>query len=717
MTNRLGYETSPYLLQHAHNPVDWYPWSEEALNKAQSENKPIIVSIGYSTCHWCHVMERESFENEDVAAIMNENFICIKVDREERPDIDAVYMEACQIMTGGGGWPLNCFLTPEGQPFYAGTYFPPRPAHNRPSWVQLLHHLSKAWRERRDEVYAQAAQMTEYIKRYDKPPATGTVPEKQTPVFDSLRPFQIDKSARDRVGQVFMNMSSRFDREDGGFGGAPKFPGSMSLSFLMQFYYFSGHRDALDHVFLSLDKMCMGGIYDHLGGGFARYATDKAWLVPHFEKMLYDNALLVGVLSDACRILADEKASPDRLELYRETIDETLDWVEREMTHTSGGFFSAQDADSEGVEGKFFVWDKSEIESVLKENGFSPEETEAFCAFYDITAHGNWEEKNIIHRDIDTAAFAAKQGIEAAGFKKILRKARQALFAVRSKRIWPGLDDKILLGWNALMVSAFAQAYTATGTEKYRVNAVKSLEFLDNQFFDRQSGAAFHTWKNGAARITAFLEDYAFLIAAMIDVYQITFEEKWLNRAAEITELVIRLFYDPEDGLFFFTGIEQTDIILRKKDLYDNATPSGNSTMTRNLQRLSKYYGRTDWEAMAEKMLDTMHQSIVKFPGSFGRWAETLVNQEFPVREIAVVGPDAKSVAWALQQHYLPNTVIAAAELVNWPDKLKKLNQLPLLAGKTGSETTQIYICRNFACQRPVQTISEALASLHPQFE
>lgn len=715
MTNRLGYETSPYLLQHAHNPVDWYPWSEEALAKAKAEQKPIIVSIGYSTCHWCHVMERESFENEDVAAVMNENFICIKVDREERPDIDAVYMEACQIMTGGGGWPLNCFLTPEGQPFYAGTYFPPRPAHNRPSWVQLLHHLSKAWRERRDEVYAQAAQLTEYIKRYDKPPATGVAPEKQPPVFDGLRPFQIDSSARDRVGQVYLNSSTRFDREDGGFGGAPKFPGTMSLSFLMQFYYFSGHRDALHHVFLSLDKMCMGGIYDHLGGGFARYATDKAWLVPHFEKMLYDNALLVGVLSDACRILAAETTSPARLELYRDTIHETLGWVEREMTHSSGGFYSAQDADSEGVEGKFFVWDKPEVQLVLNGNGFSPEDIELFCNFYDITEHGNWEEKNIIHRDMDAVAFAAKQGIEIADFKTMLDKGRLALFAVRSKRIWPGLDDKILLGWNALMVSAYAQAFAATATEKYRTVAIRSLAFLDNQFFDKQTGSAFHTWKDGEARITAFLEDYAFLIAAMIDVYQITFDEKWLFRAAELTGFVVENFYDQEDGLFFFTGAEQTDIILRKKDLYDNATPSGNSTMTRNLQRLSKYYGRTDWEKMADKMLDTMYQSTVKFPGSFSRWAEALVNQEFPVREIAVVGSEAKNIALSLQQHYLPNAVIAAYD----PEagNSKNLSQLPLLAGKTGNETAYIYICRNFACQRPVQTISEALASLHPQVE
>jgi uncharacterized protein YyaL (SSP411 family) len=711
--NSLSKETSPYLLQHAHNPVDWFAWTPEALEKAQKENKLILVSIGYSTCHWCHVMERESFENEDVAAIMNEHFVCIKVDREERPDVDAIYMEACQIMTGGGGWPLNCFLTPDARPFYTGTYFPPRPAHNRPSWVQVLYHLSRSWREQPGEVLAQAEKMMGYMHRSDQPPVTVEIPPAAKVPFDALQPFAVTKEARDQVGEVFLNLSDRFDRQEGGFGGAPKFPGAMSVSFLMQFYYFSGHKDALDHAFLSLDKMCMGGIYDHLGGGFSRYATDREWLVPHFEKMLYDNALLVVALADAYKILKNTiSSSPldiQRLQLYKETIEDTLGWVEREMTHPQGGFYAAQDADSEGVEGKFFVWEKVEVMTLLEQGRFNATDFNLFCLFYDITPHGNWEEKNILHRKQTYAVFAKEQQMETDVLEKMLQKGRQLLFAARSQRIYPGLDDKVLSGWNALMISAYAQAFTALGQEQFRTNALRSLEFVMDSFFPEGPGAqAMHTWKDGVARIPAFLEDYAYVIAAMLDVYQITFDEGWLQKALITTEYVIGLFYDPADGLFFFTNAEQTDIIIRKKDLYDNATPSANSTMARNLQRLSIYHDRHDWMEMAEKMVGVMHNSIVKFPNGFGRWAEALINNEFPVREIAVSGDDALQTASILQNHFLPNTVLAAAS---------QSSQLPLLVGKADRGATFIYICRNFACQRPVGTIAEALASLHPQLE
>jgi hypothetical protein len=698
--NRLIHETSPYLLQHAHNPVDWYAWKPEALNQAKAENKLILVSIGYSTCHWCHVMERESFEDKDVADVMNDHFICIKVDREERPDIDAIYMEACQIMTGGGGWPLNCFLTPDGQPFYAGTYFPPMPAHNRPSWMQLLHHLARAWREKPEEVLAQAEKMMGYLKKSDQPPVMNATKEPTS----------------NRVGETYLALSDRFDKREGGFGGAPKFPGAMSISWLLQFHYFSGHQEALDHALLSLDKMCMGGIYDHLGGGFARYATDNAWLVPHFEKMLYDNALLVSVLSDAYKYLQSSSVTVSnkeaRLQLYRETIEDSLAWVLREMTHTEGGFYSAQDADSEGVEGKFFVWEKQEIETALRNAGFDSNSIEQFCRFYDVTDEGNWEEKNILHREQTYAAFSLDQNIDPEAFKQTLLAQRNALFAVRHQRIYPGLDDKIMLSWSALMISAFAQASTALGNAQYADQAEKSLRFALTQFFPGYTentadwpAGGLHTWKNGVAHISAFLEDYAYLIAALLDVWQITFNADYLDAAKILTSYTIENFFDPSDNLFYFTASHQSDIILRKKELYDNATPSSNSTMARNLQRLSVMLDQEVWASKAAAMVEVMSPSVVKFPNGFGRWAEAMSNQDIPVREIAVTGPDSVNLALELQKQYLPNAVIAADNGI--------ASVLPLLAEKESETETLIYICRNFACQRPVESVQEAMTLLH----
>ncbi|HRI58481.1 MAG TPA: thioredoxin domain-containing protein, partial [Saprospiraceae bacterium] len=466
--NKLQSETSPYLLQHAHNPVDWYAWRPEAFERARAEQKPILVSIGYSTCHWCHVMERESFENEDIAAFMNERFINIKVDREERPDVDAIYMDACQILTGGGGWPLNCFLTPEGKPFYAGTYFPPRPAHNRPSWLQLLQHLANIWETQRDVALDQAEKLTAHIARSDdifiqKP--SNPNPETLKPSNpETLQPSNPPTLKPSNLESIYYQMRERFDRVEGGFGGAPKFPSTMAIQYLLNYHWFTGNPEALEQAVLSLDKMIHGGIYDQLGGGFARYATDREWLVPHFEKMIYDNALLVSVLSEAYKLTG--KA------LYKETIEETLHYVRREMTGADGGFYSAQDADSEGVEGKFYVWDKGEIGEIL--GG----EAQLFCAFYGVTEHGNWEEKNILWRPVSYEAFAAANDTEVGRLKSRLQSGREKLFAVRSKRIWPGLDNKVLLSWNALMTSAYCAAFTALGNEEYRTTAVRNIEFL-----------------------------------------------------------------------------------------------------------------------------------------------------------------------------------------------------------------------------------------------
>lgn len=696
--NRLQHEISPYLLQHAHNPVDWYAWRSEAFERAQIEQKPILVSIGYSTCHWCHVMERESFEDPDVAALMNEHFICIKVDREERPDVDAIYMEACQILTGGGGWPLNCFLTPDGKPFYAGTYFPPRPAHNRPSWPQLLHHLASIWAEKRDVALDQAEKLMGHIRRNDDV----LVAAQPSPLTPQPAHSNFDPAI------LYAQMRDRFDPEEGGFGGAPKFPSTMAIQFLLNFHWYSGNTEALQHALLSLDKMIHGGIYDQIGGGFARYATDREWLVPHFEKMLYDNALLVTVLSEAYKLLKTQESAPNSLSprsqiphpqiaLYSETIEETLAYIAREMTSPEGGFYSAQDADSEGVEGKFYVWEKAEVQQALGDDA------DLFCAFYDVTEHGNWEEKNILWRLETYEKFA--QGIqrEPSWLKAKLQECREKLFAVRTQRIRPGLDDKILLSWNALMASAYASAFTALGHEAYRQAAVRNVDFLlKNYTTSPQLGL-----KHSLSQADAFLEDYAYLIAALVDVYQITFDTHYLHLAGQYTDHVRSAFYDPDSSLFFFTAEGQSDIVLRKKDLYDNATPSGNSTMVHNLQRLGILLDRPDWRTLASEMLHRMRATVERFPLSFERWATAMLNEAYPAHEIAVIGNNAHEKALALQQEFLPNKVVAASEA--------ETHALPLLEGKLGDADALIYVCQNFACQRPIRTIQEfrqMLASL-----
>jgi uncharacterized protein YyaL (SSP411 family) len=670
--NRLQHETSPYLLQHAHNPVDWYAWQPEAFERAWAEQKPILVSIGYSTCHWCHVMERESFENEDIAAYMNENFINIKVDREERPDVDAIYMDACQILTGGGGWPLNCFLTPEGKPFYAGTYFPPRPAFNRPSWLQLLQHLANTWETKREVAYDQAEKLLAHISRNDD------IFIKKTTSLTTIQPPSPPAS---NLENIYYQMRERFDRVEGGFGGAPKFPSTMAIQYLLNYHHFTGNPESLEHALLSLDKMIQGGIYDQIGGGFARYATDREWLVPHFEKMLYDNALLVGVLSEAFKLTQKE--------LYQETIEETLDYIRREMTSTDGGFYSAQDADSEGVEGKFYVWDKAEIEEILGE------EAALFCAFYGVTEAGNWEEKNILWRPSTFEKFASANRLEVVDLKKRLKEGGEKLFAVRSKRIWPGLDDKMLLSWNALMTSAYSAAFTALGHEAYREAAVRNVAFLLKNCTHENSGRL----KHSAAQKDAFLEDYAFFIAALTDVYQITFDVKYLQIAGKYVDHVLSSFHDSDTGLFYFTDVNQSDIILRKKDLYDNATPSGNSTMVHNLQRLGILLDRVAWRETAAQMLLTMRESVERYPLSFERWAIALMNETYPILEIAVVGDNAEQKALAIQREFLPNKVIAASKTSS--------EEMPLLSGKTGDADALIYLCRDFACQRPVSDLGE----------
>ncbi len=688
--NRLQYESSPYLRQHAHNPVDWYAWKPEAFERARRENKPILVSIGYSTCHWCHVMERESFENPDIAAFMNEHFVNIKVDREERPDVDAIYMEACQILTGSGGWPLNCFLTPEGKPFYAGTYFPPRPAYNRPSWLQLLQHMANAWETKRETVYEQAERLVKYLERNDN-------------LFVEPLPSELTTQplpAQSALENMYYAMREHFDRAEGGFGGAPKFPSSMALHFLLYYYRLSGNAEALEHALFSLDKMIGGGIYDQLGGGFARYATDRTWLVPHFEKMLYDNALLVSVLADACRLLqeAGDARAQQRRKRYEAVIEETLEFVRREMTHPEGAFFAALDADSEGVEGKFYVWKKSEIETLLGSDA------EAFCALYGVSEEGNWEGVNILWRAVELEAYAQLHDLEVEALRQQARHWRQRLLKYRSQRIRPALDDKVLLSWNALMASAYAQASTALERAEYREAAVRNVDFLLQHLVDA-NGRLLHSWKDGKAQHAAVLEDYAFLIAALLDVWHITFEQRYLEHAQRLTEAVYTYFYDEQTDLFFYTAADQTDVILRKKDLYDNATPSGNSTMMHNLQRLSLLLDRNDWREHVSRVLEKMRPTLERYPLSFERWVLAFLFQVRPRPEVAVVGPGALQAAQELQRYFTWNAVVAAAEHPN-PNS-------PLLRGKASEGRTLLYyICQNYACQRPVRTLQEALTLL-----
>ena len=687
--NHLIHETSPYLLQHAHNPVDWYAWKPEAFERAKAENKPILVSIGYSTCHWCHVMERESFENQDVADIMNQLFVCIKVDREERPDVDQIYMEACQIISGSGGWPLNCFLLPDGRPFFAGTYYPPESAYGRPSWIQVLHNLSNAFQQKRDVVEQQANQLTDIIRNSDKNYVKNTEGGHLLKVVgDSTSVFNVTY-----LENVFYALRERFDRVEGGFGGAPKFPSTMSIQFLMDYHFYTKNEEALAHAELSLIKMIQGGIYDQIGGGFARYATDREWLIPHFEKMLYDNALLITTLSDAYKLT--------KKDIYSETIEEMLTFILRDMTAPDGGFYSAYDADSEGVEGKFYVWGKTEIEAILCADA------PLFCSFYDVSDEGNWEENNILWRQKSYLEFAKEQGIEVSALKDKLQKCREKLFEIREKRVKPGLDDKILLSWNALMISAFIRAYEAVGTEGYQKVAVDGLAFIFEKFKQKEGIGLYHTYKNGQAQYDGFLEDYAYLIEALLDVYGITFDKQYLEKAKQYADFTIENFFDESANLFYFTSEKQKDILLRKKDLYDSATPSGNATMVRNLQRLGHIFDNKTYHFLSINMLLSVEEAVERYPSSLSKWAGSALALVFPAYEIAVVGADAHSKSKDINALFLPNKILMSS--------VEEDTTFPLLLGRSGDTEggqSLIYICQNYACKMPIQKVEDMQKTL-----
>ncbi len=608
MTNRLIEESSPYLLQHAHNPVDWYPWGEEALQRAKTENKPILISIGYSACHWCHVMEKESFENAEVAEIMNVHFINIKIDREERPDLDHIYMDAVQVMTGSGGWPLNVFLTPDAKPFYGGTYFPPQKAHNRASWTDVLYGISQAFTERQGEVTAQAESLTAHLLRSN---AFGEPVEDKNAIF-----------TRANADLIFENLMKAADTKEGGFGRAPKFPQTFSIQYLLRYYHYFKNDAALQQACLSLDKMIYGGIYDQAGGGFARYSTDNEWLVPHFEKMLYDNALLIITLSEAYQVTHHKR--------YADAIHQTMEFIQRELMGADAGFYSALDADSGGEEGKFYVWDKQEIDAILGTDA------DLFCAYYDVSAQGNWEGKNILNVPIDPSIFAENASMSLAQLEEKLAAGRKKLLTLRAGRERPLLDDKMLLGWNALMNTACSKAWVATGNETYRQLAIRNMQFITDNFW--VEGAFYHTCKNGIARYKAFLDDHAFLIQALVHLQEITGNGDYLLQARDITAYVLDGFGDEEADFFFFTHSMQKDIILRKKEIYDSAVPSGNSVMAGNLLYLSYVFDNKEWREKAGAMLGSLAGLITRYPTSFGGWANQLLIMTGDLAEIVVKG-------------------------------------------------------------------------------
>lgn len=668
-SNRLIKETSPYLLQHAHNPVDWYPWGEEAFKKAKEENKPLLVSIGYAACHWCHVMEKESFENKEVAALMNQHFVNIKVDREERPDVDQIYMEAVQAISGSGGWPLNVFLTPDKKPFYGGTYFPPHRAYNRASWTEVLLSIFQAYTERKEEIEQQANTLTEHIKSSNAFGLKAGV--EMHSVFDEKK-----------ITEAYQNIMKAADLQWGGFGRAPKFPQTFTINFLMRYAHLYHNKEALKQALLSLDKMTQGGIYDHIGGGFARYATDTEWLVPHFEKMLYDNALLVTSLAEAYQLTGNH--------FYKEIIEDTLAFTERELMHKEGSFYSAIDADSEGEEGKYYVWAYEEVQTVLENDA------DIFCSYFNITPAGNWEGTNIPWIQLSLNEFAVQNNIPVSRLKEVITKGRKKLLKQREQRIRPLTDDKILLGWNALMNIAYSKAFQATGNERYKVVAERNMEFLLHEF--KNDNLFFHTWKEGTAKYPAFLDDYAYLISALIELAQSTSTFAWLNKAKQIMQEVLANFSDDESVFFFYTHKNQEDILLRKKEMHDGATPSGNSVMAQNLYRLSILYDNLPWRRQAEDMLQGIGDAAVKYPSSFGVWISLLFEIISGTNEIAIVGINQKNYLTEILKLFIPHKLVMASAT---PDAT-----YPLLANKGEESKTYIYLCKNYACMQPVNTVA-----------
>jgi uncharacterized protein YyaL (SSP411 family) len=672
-SNHLINETSPYLLQHAYNPVNWFPWCDAAFELAKKENKPILISIGYAACHWCHVMEKESFEDDQTATFMNNHFINIKIDREERPDLDSIYMDAVQALTGSGGWPLNVFLTTDKKPFYGGTYFPKVKMYNRLTWLEVLQNIVTAYRTRNHEIENQAETLTQHIL------STNNLILKK-----SSDNFLLNEETTEIIVK---NILQQADTTWGGFSKAPKFPQTFTIQYLIRQYYFTKNESALKQALLSLDKMIDGGIYDQIGGGFARYSTDDKWFAPHFEKMLYDNALLIDVLCDAYQLT--QKIH------FKEIIEQTLAFVERELTNKSGGFYSALDADSDGVEGKYYTWSKTEIEDILKDNAT------IFCKYFNVTANGNWEHTNILWKTKTLAQFALENNVEENEFKAIIEQAKLTLLHHRNKRIKPLLDDKILLGWNALMIKAYCKAYAATTNEKYKQIAVQQMSFLEQHL--KVNNQWYHTFKNGTAKIEAFLDDYAFLIQAFIYLQEITAQENYLLEAQQLLNFVLNNF-SSNTSLFYYTHQTQKDIIIRKKDMYDGALPSANAVMALNLFYLSKVFNNQEWKTLSINMLNELNEVVIKYPTSFGIWLSFIQQIVFEMQEIVLTGKTVKDILPLVLKKFIPNKIVQCTT--------KENNHFALLANKFKVEKNLYYLCKNYQCNSPEENIEKFLASI-----
>jgi uncharacterized protein YyaL (SSP411 family) len=652
--NRLAGESSPYLQQHKDNPVDWYPWGAEALSRAREEDRPLLVSVGYSACHWCHVMERESFEDSDIAALMNERFVCVKVDREERPDIDAICMEACQSMTGRGGWPLNTFLTPEQAPFYAGTYFPPEPGHGMPSWPMVLLAVADAWEKRREDVRRQGAQLVESLR------ATARLEPSTEPIRSEL------------LSEAISTLRGSYDGDNGGWGGAPKFPQASTIEFLLA-------RGEREMPIGTLHAMARGGIYDHVGGGFSRYAVDATWTVPHFEKMLYDNALLARAYLHGWQVSGDQR--------LQAVCCETLDWGLREMRGPEGGFYSALDADSEGVEGKFYVWTLDELREVLGPIGAADEA----IAYFGAGERGNFE--------------PGLNVLEGRGMQPdALAQIRARLLDVRAARVWPGLDDKRLTAWNALMIAALAEAGAVLERRDYLGAAVGCASFVLDELRDAD-GRLLRTWKDGHGRLGAYLEDHAFLLEALITLYETTFDPRWYREAIALADTIIERFSDSGRGGFFTTPQDHEQLPARRKDLEDSPIPSGSSAAAFGLLRLALLSGEGRYERHALGVLRLLYPLAVRHPGAFGHLLQALDFYLAPVKEIAIVGPDAEAQALvrAVRSRFRPHIVLAGGAS----------NGVPLLEGREPVDgRAAAYVCEHFVCQAPVTTAEELSANL-----
>ena len=668
--NRLIHETSPYLLQHAQNPVHWYPWGEEALNKAKKENKPIFLSIGYSSCHWCHVMAHESFEKEEIAEIMNENFINIKVDREERPDIDDIYQKACQAVTGSGGWPLSVFLTPDQKPFYVGTYFPSFDSYGRPGFGSLLRQLSQTYKENPKEIEKYTL---DSMKRLEQP--------EQFSTFAKLEKDLLDEAA--------INLLQIGDHFNGGFGSAPKFPNAANLSFMLRYHKLSGISRFKEFALRTLNKMANGGIFDQIGGGFHRYTTDARWLVPHFEKMLYDNALIPLVYVEAYQITKDQK--------YLDVLKKTLDYILRDMTSPEGGFYSSQDADSEGEEGKYYVWKKREIQEILGKDA------EVFCLYFDVTDGGNFEGMTILNNSINLSAVAFHCGVAESKVKEIIESCSQKLLEARSKRVPPGRDDKIITSWNALMISAFAKGYRVSGEKSFLEAAENCIKFIEKNL--TKDGELLRTYKDGKGKIKGYLDDYAFLVNSLLDVFEVNPNSKFLDLALSHANYLIEHFWDSNGNSFFLTADNSEKLIIRPKNNYDLSLPSGNSVAATALLRLYHLTQEKKFLDISIKIMQSQGIKAAENPFGFGQLLNTIFLYLQKPIEITLLNTKNKEIFETLTKKFLPESIFVTFKN---EEQVKELEKYSFFQGKKFDKSdTTVYVCKDFTCSRPLHSIQE----------